>query len=103
MAIFELFLGALEAMRRQRQRRIAVDSLLGLDDRMLADLGLHRCEVLSAVLEADGHTIPRERRLGVADDGSPSDIRRAAKVRAFRPAEAGIPTANDPRPPRRSA
>jgi uncharacterized protein YjiS (DUF1127 family) len=68
MSISASFKRAIETVRRWRRHRSAVNNLLGLDDRMLADLGLHRCEIRSAVIEAHNADAPRERRHSYATD-----------------------------------
>ena len=72
MSLFASFSRAIEKLRRWRRHRSAVNNLLGLDDKMLADLGLHRCEIHSAVIEANDADAPRERRRGRAADASPA-------------------------------
>jgi uncharacterized protein YjiS (DUF1127 family) len=48
MSLINLFVAARNAMaRRQRQRR-AIDELLALDDRSLADIGIHRSQIMGA-------------------------------------------------------
>jgi len=50
------------AYRRWRERERAVAELASLDDTMLADLGFHRSEIRSAVIDAEGPGGPRLRR-----------------------------------------
>jgi uncharacterized protein YjiS (DUF1127 family) len=100
---------ALGRMRRWN----AANELMRLDDRLLADIGLRRCEILSAVTEAGDVTVPRERRFSRAVDAPPPadqkrDGGRQARwqggvVRPLDAAETMTRPANDPNQPRRSA
>lgn len=50
------------AYRRWRQREAAIAELARLDDNTLADIGLHRSEIRSAVIAADEPVGRSERR-----------------------------------------
>ena len=98
---------------RQMRHRNAVNELMRLDDRMLADIGLRRCEILSAVIEANDIYVPRQRRFGRANESPRPASRKREGVRqaswqggTVRPlavVEAKTRPANDPNQPRRSA
>jgi uncharacterized protein YjiS (DUF1127 family) len=99
------------AIRRWRAHEAAVTELARLDDKTLADIGLHRSEIRSAVLEASETYVPRERRHRRMVE-RPAQTREApqaswhgAPVRPLDAAQAtsGTRPANDPSRPRRSA
>ena len=50
------------AIRRWRRREQAIAELARLDDKTLADIGLHRSEIRSAVIDEDEPNRPSERR-----------------------------------------
>jgi uncharacterized protein YjiS (DUF1127 family) len=99
---------------RRRRHKAAVKELMRLDDKTLADIGLHRCEILSAVIEADDVYVPRERRHartsdrpGPAAGRNGNTVRhagwRAGIVQPLATAEPRLRPANEPIQPRRSA
>jgi uncharacterized protein YjiS (DUF1127 family) len=45
MSLINLFVAARAALARGRQRRRAFDELMALDDRTLADIGIHRSQI----------------------------------------------------------
>ena len=45
MSLINLFVAARSARARWRQRQRAYDELMALDDRSLADIGIHRSEI----------------------------------------------------------
>jgi uncharacterized protein YjiS (DUF1127 family) len=49
MSLINLFVAARNAMTRRQQRRRAIDELLALDDRSLADIGIHRSQIMGMV------------------------------------------------------
>jgi uncharacterized protein YjiS (DUF1127 family) len=49
MSLINLFVAARNAMARRRQRRRAMDELMALDDRSLADIGIHRSQISGVV------------------------------------------------------
>ena len=49
MSLINLFVAARSAMARRQQRRRALDELLALDDRSLADIGIHRSQIMGVV------------------------------------------------------
>ena len=55
-------LGLARAYARWRRRERAIAELARLDDATLADMGLHRGEIRSAVIEAQRPGWPAERR-----------------------------------------
>jgi uncharacterized protein YjiS (DUF1127 family) len=57
-----LFAWLTRAFLRWRRREQAVAELARLDDLTLADIGLHRSEIRSAVIDADEPNRLRERR-----------------------------------------
>ena len=57
-----LFAWLTRAFLRWRRREQAVAELARLDDRTLADIGLHRSEIRSAVIDIDEPNRPHERR-----------------------------------------
>ena len=55
-------LKAIRALQRRRRRAAAIAELMQLDDKTLADMGLHRSEIRAAVLEAEHNGGLRRRR-----------------------------------------
>jgi uncharacterized protein YjiS (DUF1127 family) len=113
-AIFALrFRRIAAALRRWRAHETAVTELMRLNDKMLADIGLHRSEIRSAVLEASETYVPRERRhRRMVQSPRPAQTRdgtqaswQGAPVRPLDAAKATSASrpANDPTRPRRSA
>jgi uncharacterized protein YjiS (DUF1127 family) len=49
MSLINLFHAAAAAMARRRQRRRAYHELMALDDRSLADIGIHRSQIPALV------------------------------------------------------
>jgi uncharacterized protein YjiS (DUF1127 family) len=45
MSVMSLLISARDAIRRAQQRRHAYAELMALDDRFLADIGVHRSEI----------------------------------------------------------
>jgi uncharacterized protein YjiS (DUF1127 family) len=101
------------AVRRWRAHESAMTELMRLDDKTLADIGLHRSEIRSALLEASETCVPRQRRhRRMADPPRPAQTRdgtqaswQGAPVRPLDAAKATSASrpANDPSRPRRSA
>jgi len=50
MSLINLFVAAKTAMARRRQTRRAYDELMALDDRSLADIGIHRTHIPGLVM-----------------------------------------------------
>jgi uncharacterized protein YjiS (DUF1127 family) len=61
--LIHAFRGLASAYRRWRVRQQAIAELSRLDDMALADIGLHRCEIRSAVFDVESPSRPRERRI----------------------------------------
>jgi uncharacterized protein YjiS (DUF1127 family) len=59
MSLINLFVAARNAMARRRQRRCAMDELMALDDRSLADIGIHRSQI-SGVVEGFAANLPSQ-------------------------------------------
>lgn len=98
-AVERVAAGALGRMRH----RNAVNELMRLDDRMLADIGLHRCEIMSAVIEADDVRLPRERRHARGPEAPRQASWQGGTVRPLKAVAPIARPANDPTEPRRSA
>ena len=49
MSLINLFLAAKTAFKRWQQRQRAYDELMALDDRALADIGIHRSQIPAIV------------------------------------------------------
>jgi uncharacterized protein YjiS (DUF1127 family) len=50
MSLVNLFVAARTAIKARRQRRRAFDELMALDDRSLADIGIHRTQIPALVM-----------------------------------------------------
>ena len=50
MSLINLFVAAKAAIARRRQTRRAYDELMALDDRSLADIGIHRTQIPGLVM-----------------------------------------------------
>ena len=50
MSLINVFVAAKTAIARRRQRRRAYDELMALDDRSLADIGIHRTQIPGLVM-----------------------------------------------------
>ncbi len=50
MSLINLFVAAKAAIARRRQTRRAYDELMALDDRSLADIGIHRTQIQGLVM-----------------------------------------------------
>ena len=50
MSLINLFAAARTAIANWRQRQRALDELMALDDRSLADIGLHRSQIPNMVM-----------------------------------------------------
>ena len=57
MSLINLFVEARDALARRRQERRAMDELMALDDRSLADIGIHRSQIPGVV---EGLSVPVE-------------------------------------------
>jgi uncharacterized protein YjiS (DUF1127 family) len=95
------------AIGRWRAHEAAVTELARLDDKTLADIGLHRSEIRSAVMEANATYVPRERRHRRVVE-PPRPAQASWQGAPVRPLDAATATpaprpANDPTRPRRSA
>ena len=49
MSLVNLFVAARTAIKNRRQRQRALDELMALDDRSLADIGIHRSQIAAIV------------------------------------------------------
>ena len=60
MSLINLFVAARSAIARWRQRQRAYGELMALDDRSLADIGIHRSQIPAIVEEyyAAAHSAP---------------------------------------------
>ena len=59
MSLINLFVAARAAIARRRQRRRAFNELMALDDRSLADIGIHRSQI-PALVEGLHPAVPVE-------------------------------------------
>ena len=50
MSLVNLFVAARTAIKNRRQRQRAFDELMALDDRSLADIGIHRSHIPGLVM-----------------------------------------------------
>jgi uncharacterized protein YjiS (DUF1127 family) len=50
MSLVNLFVAARNAIKNRRQRQRAFDELMALDDRSLADIGIHRTQIPALVM-----------------------------------------------------
>ena len=50
MSLVNLFVAARNAIKNRRQRLRAFDELMALDDRSLADIGIHRTQIPALVM-----------------------------------------------------
>jgi uncharacterized protein YjiS (DUF1127 family) len=50
MSLINLLASTRSALAQRRQRRRALDELMALDDRSLADIGIHRSQIPSMVM-----------------------------------------------------
>jgi len=57
MSLINLFVEARNALASRRQRRRAMEELMALDDRSLADIGIHRSQIPGVV---EGLSVPVE-------------------------------------------
>ena len=57
MSLINLFVEARNALASRRQRRRAMEELMALDDRSLADIGIHRSQIPGVVA---GLSVPVE-------------------------------------------
>ena len=60
--LLALLVKTIRALERRRRRAAAIAELMQLDDKTLADIGLHRSEIRSAVLYAEQTGAPDRRR-----------------------------------------
>ena len=74
MSLINLFVAVRNAVAQRQQRRRAMDELMALDDRSLADIGIHRSQI-SGVVEGFSTSMPVE---AVVDGVTASAFGRAA-------------------------
>ena len=74
MSLINLFVEARNALARRQQQRRAMEELMALDDRSLADIGIHRSQI-SGVVEGFSTSVPVE---AVVDGVTASAFGRAA-------------------------
>ena len=55
MSLINLFVEARDALVRRRLQRRAMEELMALDDRSLADIGIHRSQIAGVV---EGMSVP---------------------------------------------
>ncbi len=53
MSLISLFVAARSALARHRERRHALEGLMALDDRSLADIGIHRSQIATLAQGVD--------------------------------------------------
>jgi uncharacterized protein YjiS (DUF1127 family) len=58
MSLINLFVAARSALARHRDRRRAYEELMALDDRALADIGIHRSQIPSLLEGTDTRAQP---------------------------------------------
>jgi uncharacterized protein YjiS (DUF1127 family) len=61
-AVLSSLFRIVRAIDRRRRRALLIGELMRLDDKTLADIGLHRSEIRSAVVAAEERDGPCERR-----------------------------------------
>lgn len=84
MSLINLLVSARDALAQHRQRRRAFDELMSLDDRALADIGIHRSQIpalIAGIAPVAGVDTTAEPALGPVFNCSP----RLATGRPFLP------------------
>jgi uncharacterized protein YjiS (DUF1127 family) len=85
MSLINLFVAARNAVTKRQQRRRAMEELMALDDRSLADIGIHRSQI-SGVVEGFSTSVPVESVVdGVTDSAFGRGAPHLATVRPWLP------------------
>ena len=74
MSLINLFLAARNALAARRRQQRTMDELLALDDRSLADIGIHRSQI-TGIVEGLAANIPSE---AVVDGATATGFGRSA-------------------------
>lgn len=81
MSLINLFVAARNALAKRRQRRRVMDELMALDDRSLADIGIHRSQI-PGVVEGFAANLPSQ---SVVDGVTATAFGRGARLATGRP------------------
>ena len=84
MSLINLFLAARDSFVERRQRARAYDELMALDDRSLADIGIHRSQI-AGIVEGRNNAKPRVEAEPVGGNFDFRPARLAATARWFPP------------------
>ena len=85
MSLINLFVAARSAIAKRRERRRAYEELMALDDRSLADIGIHRSQIPALVDDFyDAHPVESTRD-GVAATAFGRGAPRLATGRTWLP------------------
>lgn len=84
MSLINLFLAARDSFVERRRRAQAYDELMALDDRSLADIGIHRSQI-PGIVEGSSRGKPRVEAQPVGGNFDFRPARLAATARWFPP------------------